>query len=366
MSDIYNATPRTTYRYIKMALEAGLVPFVRSSPGIGKSSLFRKAATEFGLWMIDHRVSTSAPEDFTGLPEFVTRDAGTPYERRVATFTPFDLFPIEATPIPENYEGWLVFLDEFNSAEKEMQAPAYKLILDRLVGQFPLHKRVAMGAAGNLITDRAIVTEFGTAMQSRLVTIDMVHSYREWLEDVALAEDYDERIIAYLAYDNDALMDFRPDHQDKTFCCPRTWEFMNRAVKGKDIKDEDTGFYAGTITSTHAAGFVQFSKIFTQIATIEDVLRDPSGVPVPDRSEQEKKWAMVTSLMKKVTEENFTAITTYIDRFPDTVMRVLFYRGALATQPVLRRHPAYAKAMIDMQQYLRDEPNGTGPAQIAA
>ncbi len=27
------------------------------------------------------------------------------------------------------------------------------------------------------------------------------------------------------------LMDFDPEHEDKTFCCPRTWEFVNNIIK---------------------------------------------------------------------------------------------------------------------------------------
>lgn len=356
--NIYRCTPRQTYRLIKRVWESGLVPMVQSSPGMGKSSLFRKAANEFNLHLIDHRASTSAPEDFTGLPEFRTIGEGI-HQRRIATFTPFDLFPIEETPLPEGRDGWALFMDEFNSAEKEIQAASYKLMLDKMVGQHRLHPRVVIGGAGNLSTDKAITTDLSTAMQSRLIHIEMELSHKEWYEDVALAENYDDRIIAYNFYDPDALMDFKPDHQDKTFCCPRTWEFMNKLVtfpdgKPRPVVSEDTSLFAGTITSGHAASFVTFCEVYKELVTIEEVLRDPDGALVPGRDEQGRKWAIVTHLMKKVNDKNFTDVATYVNRL-DMTFKVMFFRSVVHQHPKFRSHPAFVKAMIDLNRYLKDD-----------
>lgn len=212
--NIYRCTPRQVKRFVTDVLFAGLVPYVQSSPGMGKSSIMRAIASELNLQLIDHRLSTSAPEDLSGLPRFD--------EDGKARFSPFaDLFPVEGTPLPPGKEGWMLFLDEFNSASKSVMAAAYKLILDRMVGQHKLHERVVICAAGNLATDRAITNPISTAMQSRVVHLEMQINFQEWLEDVALKEGYDSRVIAYLSQYNSKLMDFRPDHQEKTFCCPR-------------------------------------------------------------------------------------------------------------------------------------------------
>ena len=119
--NLYRCTPRKVREYVTDALAAGLVPNVQGSPGIGKSAILRDVGKTFNLKLIDHRVSTSAPEDFTGLPQFITREDGT----QIARFSPFgDLFPIAGTAIPEGKDGWLLFLDEFNSGTKMVQAAA--------------------------------------------------------------------------------------------------------------------------------------------------------------------------------------------------------------------------------------------------
>jgi hypothetical protein len=346
--EIYRCSPRQARGMIIDCMTAGIVPFVQSSPGMGKSSIMRSIANQFGLELIDHRLSTSAPEDLSGLPEFYTDDAG----QRRARFVPFDLFPVQKSHVPEGKDGWMLFLDEMNSGTKMVQAASYKLILDRAVGQFPLHERVVVTAAGNLSTDRAIVNALSTAMQSRVIHIEMQLNFRDWLEDVAIKENYDERVIAYLSYKPQNLMDFRPDHQEKTFCCPRTWEFMHRLINGKDIEDEKTPLYAGTLTSGVAVDFVQFSKVHKTIVKVDDVVKDPTGCPIP--SDSPSKWMVITHLGGNITDKNLGALCIYANRMP-IEFKVLFYRTMMVRHPELRHRPEFIKSMGDVQRHLKGD-----------
>lgn len=353
INNLYRVTPRMARKYVERCLKVGLVPFLQSSPGIGKSSITKMVAEFFNLKLIDHRLSTSPPEDMSGLPAF--KDG-------YAYFAPFaELFPVEGTELPvkkrngagepiEYYDGWLIFLDEFNSARKETQAAAYKLILDKMVGQHKLHPNCVIASAGNLSTDRAIVNPLSTAMQSRVIHIEMVHSFEEWLMDVALPQDYDHRVISFLSQHPELLMDFKPDHNDKTFCCPRTWEFAERLVHGEEVTDEDTGLLAGTITAGVAASFVQYCKVFERVPKVEDIIADPEGHPIP--RELDMVWAVTGALLSNLTTKNIDKIVVYVDRL-DTSMRILFYRSIMARHPDMRHHPAYTKALTQLAQYLR-------------
>lgn len=355
MTEFYRATPRQTRAHIVDVFEAGLMPFVRSSPGMGKSSLMASVAAEFGLKLNDIRVSTSAPEDFTGLPEFYDNAQG----QRRARFVPFgDMFPLEGDPLPvapdgTKLEGWLNFYDEMNSGTKMVQAASYKAFLDRMTGFHKFHPRLAQSAAGNLATDRAIVEDLSTALQSRLIHIEMELSHDEFMFDVALKNKWDERVVAYLNFDKDALMDFKPEHQEKTFCCPRTWEFMNklctdRAGRPKPVKGRE-GLFAGTITSGYAAAFVQFCEVYKELLTIRDVLADPEGVTLPSGSE--RLWAIIGHLINETTDANFGDICKFVSRLPLT-QQILYFRGAQIQHPKLRSHPAFAGALVRVAKYL--------------
>jgi hypothetical protein len=349
--NLYRCSPRQLRTFITDCLYAGLVPFVQSSPGVGKSAINRLVAKDLNLKIIDHRLSTSPPEDLSGLPRF---DNGRAY------FAPFsELFPLEGDELPverneegeitHRYDGWLLFLDEFNSAHKDTQAAAYKLILDRMVGQHRLHGNCLIAAAGNLSTDRAIVNNLSTAMQSRVIHLELEVNFEEWLYDVALPEEYDTRIIAYLSQYPSKLMDFRPDHNEKTFACPRTWEFMNRLIKDQPVTAAKAALYSGTLTSGIAVDFTTFTQVYQHLVKIDQVVRDPHGTPIP--FDANTKWATISHLMENVNNLNFNEVSTYADRF-DLSFKVLFYRFVMVRQPMLRQHPAFARAMGALNGYL--------------
>lgn len=364
---IYTATPRKAREWAMDAMLAGLTPFIKGSPGIGKSAIMRSIAKEWNLELLDHRLSTSAPEDLSGLPDFERNGEGP----TTATFRPFDLFPIEGTPLPKGKDGWLIFLDELNSAPKEVQAAAYKLILDRQVGQHNLHGNVMLAAAGNLITDKAIVTNLGTAMQSRLVHIVMEANFEEWWEDVALAQNYDFRVKGYLAWKKmKALMNFDPNHEEESFPCPRTWEFMHRMLDGKTFKevtendphnpgktrvrhemDGKIGLFSGTIGQGEAVSFVQYCKVTHDLITIKEIVKDPTGAKVPKSAEM--MWGQMIHVIEHVDDKNFADVCTYISRY-DLTFRVLFFRSIVAKMPELKSHPAFIRSSIELAKYLYD------------
>lgn len=337
-TNIYKAKPREITRMVARAIDAGLVPYIQSSPGMGKSSIVRFLAEKANLKVIDHRLSTSAPEDLSGLPMFNTD--GT------ASFAPFkDLFPIAGTPVPEGFTGWLLFLDEFNSAEAGVQKACYKLILDRMVGQHPLHEQVHMVLAGNLDTDRAFTSPLNTAMQSRVVHLEMEIDYNTWQQDVAFPQNYDERIIAFLAQYPSKLMNFQPDHKEKTFGCPRTWEFMNKLIKGNTIDVADTPLYAGIVGAGLGVDFVQFTQVYSTLVTLRDIIANPDHCRIPD--DRSAMYATICHLLEKATSDNLKTLDVYVRRFQMT-FQILFYRSLIARYPQLRRHETVINAITTL------------------
>lgn len=351
INNIYRVTPRQLAQYIEDDFYAGLVPYVEGSPGIGKSSIFHQVANKLGLKMIDHRLSTSAPEDLSGLP-MIDQATGT------AKFMPFaELFPLDTDELPEGKQGWCLFLDEFNSAPKSVQAAAYKLVLDRKTGQRDLHPNVVIGGAGNLSTDRAITNPVSTAMQSRLSHYVLDINFNEWLEDVALKNNWDRRIIAYLSRYNAKLFDFRPEHNEKTFCCPRTWEFVNQLLQTREpskkgIDPKRTAAYAGKITSGVAVDFIQFTRCFENLISIKEIVADPEKCRIPN--DQAEQWANITHMVEMVDEGNFGDLATYAGRF-SLDFRILFGRMLMIQKPKLRAHHAWATMMRELNLYIGSE-----------
>jgi len=356
LESLKTCTPRQIKNNVIRCIQAGLVPYVRSSPGMGKSSIIKQIAAEFGLIVIDIRLAQYTPEDLQGLPRFreigMGKDAsGNPMTRSIAEFVPFAVFPTESTPIPAGYNGWLILLDELSSANKAIQAAAYKLVLDKMVGQERLHPNVAIVCAGNLDTDRAVTNPMSTAMQSRLITLIMSLSTEHFLRDVAYPQGWDSRIIAYLNFKKDALHNFRADHNEHTFCCPRTWEFMNKLIKNRSVTDDDAPLFAGTITAGVGAEFIQFTKMADKVPQLKDILADPDGVALP--SDNQARWLAATFVAENADASNLDDLNTYLTRF-SAEFRIMFYRMLMVRKPELRSEPTFQRALVELSRYLND------------
>ena len=254
--------------------DAGLVPMVTSSPGMGKSDVIRQVAKERNLYVIDVRLAQCDPTEINGFPHIVEVGG-----EKVATYVPMDIFPIESTPIPDGYDGFCLFLDELPSAPPMVQNAAYKLILDKAIGTHHLHPKCYMVAAGNSLTDNAFVSKVGTALQSRMVHYGLNLDVDLWL-NWATAHQVDYRIIGFINYQRGNLHKFDPNHNDKTFPCPRTWEFVSRGVKGEpQLSHKDIPFIAGCIGEGMARQFVGYCEVFPKLPSYKAIINGTAKAP---------------------------------------------------------------------------------------
>ncbi len=308
-------------------LKAGLTPMVSSSPGMGKSDIIRTIADTFMLKVIDFRVSQCEPVDMQGYPG-VTNGR--------MTFHIPEYFPIEGDTIPDGYDGWLLFLDEFNSGNKQTEAAAYKLILDREVYKYKLHPRCLIAAAGNLTTDRAIVNTQSTATTSRLTHYRMRVDHNVWV-DWANSHKIDHRIISLIKFKPELLHRFDTSTSELTFPCPRTWEFASKVINNKPKVDLITKTrLAGTIGEGAAVELATYSEIYQNLPTIEQILSNPkSGWKVP--KEPSEQYAVTTMLAHNCTNDNIEKIVTAINRLP-VDFQVITFKDIYKRSPQLKGH----------------------------
>lgn len=310
---------------IEHVLRANLVPILTGPPGLGKSAMYRALADALNLELIDIRLTSHDPADMAGYP-MPNRERGR------TEFLPVDMIPLEDDELPKGKDGWLVLFDELTSISRTMQAAAYKVLLDRMVGQRRVHSRVRMAAAGNRETDNAIAEQMGTALQSRLVHFEARSDLKSWL-NWAERNDIDWRITSFLRFRPDLLNNFDPDHEDKTFACERTWDFLNRMVHPLPKIDRDLRpLVAGTVGQGPAMEFIGYQAIQGQVATYEDVVKNPVGAPVPD--EPSAQFAVSGMLASSTQKADLERVMTYVQRLPGE------FQFCMA-QAMFRRNPDY-------------------------
>jgi hypothetical protein len=229
-------------------------------------------------------------------------------------FTPPIIFPIEGDPIPKGKDGILLFLDELSSASLATQSASYKLILDRMVGQYKLHDRVAIVAAGNKSTDKAIVNRMSTAMQSRMIHFNLVVNNKDWLE-WANSIGMDTRITSFIEFRPELLHNFNPNHTDNTYSSPRTWQFVNNIIKDKpNLSLTDTIILAGTVGEGAAREFKGYTEIYESLPTIKSITANPTGIPIKETPDI--LYAFTGLISANMNEKNIEALTKFIERLP--------------------------------------------------
>ena len=315
--------------YLSSVMMAGITPMVKGPPAIGKSDIIRQIAKKYNLFVIDLRLSQCDITDLNGFPAL--NEA-----RTKSSFVPMDTFPMEDDDIPTGYDGWLLFLDEMNSANMSVQAAAFKLVLDRAVGMRKLHKKVAIICAGNRDMDKAIVNRLSTPMQSRLAHFELTVDHKGWLLWAA-ENDIDHRIMSFISWKPEMLYNFKPDHNKDTYASPRTWEFASRLIKGiTELKNEHTPLIASVIDEAASREFRSYVKVYTSLLTIKQIIADPSGVTMP--TEPATQYAISGKIGAEMDQKNVDPLMTFLGRM-GIEFQIMSLQRALKRDSALMGHP---------------------------
>lgn len=285
--------------------------YIKGSPGVGKSALVRAIADDYNLFLLDVRLASCDPTDLNGFPS-IDEDINK------ASYVPFDSFPLSTDPIPQGYNGWLVFLDEVNGAERAVQKASYKIALDRKVGHHDLHPNVIIICAGNLDTDNALTEEMGSAMKSRLVHLHLMSDHKVFIDHAPTA-GFDHRVTSFIAFKPDMLNNFDPSFDEAdTFACDRTWEFASDIVQQMTDAQLNSRIalplLAGTIGEGAAREFLSFVKCYKDLPTIDQIIAGPNSVPIPEQ--ESTLYAVSGSIAANAAPDNIAKLMQFTQRLP--------------------------------------------------
>ena len=301
---------------------AGLVPFIKGDPGTSKSDSISQFADKNKLKLIDIRLSQIDPTELNGFPTLnEARDR--------MSYAPLKMIPLDGDKIPTGYNGFILFFDEFNSGSNSVQAAAYKVILDRFIGNRKLHPACIVICAGNLDSNKAITNKLSTAMQSRLVHITVVMTSKDWLK-WAVSHGIDQRIISFIKFKPTLLHKFDANHNDSTFPCGRTWHFASNYIVKKPKLDH-TNFIvtAGCVGEGPATEFKTFTNIYSTLPTISQMVADPANFIIKD--EPSVQYAL-TTMISHAFEKHPTELSEALSRFP-VEFQAICLREAVARKP---------------------------------
>lgn len=308
---------------IKLCYKVKLPLYIHGTMGIGKSQVVRetarKIANDLGkdfldgkpngkesFCLIDRRVSQLEPSDLLGLPNFTHNEK----EQKVVKWFAPDWLP------QDKESSGIIFLDELSNAMPSIQHACYQLVLDRKLGSYELPDNWIVVAGGNLASDNSGVYTLSSAFANRFSHLELtIPSKKDWVE-WAFKNDIDNRIIAFIEFNESYLHTYDKSKNNLVFSSPRSWQFLSKLIKGiKNIDDIEISAHS-TIGDGIGTEFISFVKLRKQL-NIEDLLKNPEKVK--EIKEISEKYALLTAISDRIREKP-TDLETY-----EAVMKLVNY-----------------------------------------
>lgn len=300
---------------INKALPIRTVPSVMlwGPPGVGKSQAVRQLAAEIekntgkAVNVTDVRLLLFNPIDLRGIP---TANA----DKTLAIWLRPQIFQMDDSADIIN----ILFLDEISAAPQSVQAAAYQITLDRVVGEHKLPENCIVIAAGNRMTDKSVVFKMPKALANRLLHIEVEGNFEAW-KKWAIQHGVNQKVIGFLSFRQDYLMGFDSSADDLAFATPRSWEMVSNLLNC--VSDDIEQMYhmiAGIIGTGTAIEFRTWARVYNGLPSIEDIF-DGKQPYMPTNTDAMYALASSMTVYAREHRDELSRIANsiaYADRMP--------------------------------------------------
>lgn len=289
-------------------------------PGVGKSQAIKQIAANIEertgkkVNVTDVRLILFNPIDLRGIP---TANE----DKTLAVWLKPQIFQMDESSEVVN----ILFLDEISAAPQSVQAAAYQITLDRVVGEHRLPDNCIVIAAGNRTSDKSVAYKMPKALANRLLHIEIPDDFEGW-KKWAVSSGINDKVIAFLSFRQDYLMGFDNGNDDMAFPTPRSWEMVSRLLNSinSDI-DEMYPLIAGLIGTGVALEFRNYEKVYRKLPSIEDIFNGKECT-VPHNTDAIYALVSAMTAYARAHKENLTGIGNsikYATKLPPDFTMVL-------------------------------------------
>lgn len=289
LSDVYCTV-------INQGLPLNTVPSVMlwGAPGVGKSQAIRQLAkaieenTNKKVSVTDVRLLLFNPIDLRGIP---TSNA----DKTLAVWLKPQIFQMDGSNEVIN----ILFLDEISAAPQSVQAAAYQITLDRVIGEHKLPDNCIVIAAGNRTTDKSVAFKMPKALANRVLHIEVEGNFNSWKE-WAIRNGINDKVIGFLSFRRNYLMGFDSSSDDLAFATPRSWEMVSKLLNHVNGNvDKMYSLIAGLVGCGVAVEFRTWAQVYHQLPDIKDIF-DGKMPPLPQNTDA--MYALTSSMVAYARE----------------------------------------------------------------
>ncbi len=266
------------------------------APGVGKSQAIRQIASRLQnatgkiCRVTDVRLLLFNPIDLRGIP---TANV----DKTLAIWLKPQIFQMDESDKVVN----ILFLDEISAAPQSVQAAAYQITLDRIIGEHKLPDNCIVIAAGNRVTDKSVAYKMPRALANRLCHLEIESNFESW-QRWAVTSGISPKVVGFLSFRQDMLIENENASDDLAFTTPRSWEMVSNILKlNNDDVDASYSLICGLIGKGVAVEFASWCRIFSTLPKIEDIFKGRCNI-VPKGTDA--LYALVSSMTAYARENS--------------------------------------------------------------
>lgn len=254
------------------------------APGLGKSTIVRKVAEEFGIGFIDVRLAQREPVDVRGLPV-------PDHERKCV-----DWFVSGEWPRDPESKGIILF-DELTAADRSLQVAAYEMILDRRLGDlYSVPDNWYICGAGNRVEDSAVAMTMSSALANRFMHVELASDIDDWAA-WAVSNGIHPSVIGFLRFRPECLIRQSSENLERGWPTPRSWERVSTmlgVVPGEQENILRKTVY-GLVGNRAGLEFMEFHKLNAEFDDVKKMMMD-AAVPVVIPAKVDRKYAFCAAM----------------------------------------------------------------------
>lgn len=321
-------------------------PMFRGAPGLGKTTSVRAAADklrqtypDFGYVEIN---PTMPADEVGGIPDLIRRE-GQP--------TTTDYALPAWYPRDPNSRG-ILCLDDMAQGDKMMQTTLANLIQAKNLRTHPLPKGWMIVATGNRAEDNAGSNRLLTHLGDRLTMFTIEADPKAWINDFALPNGVDDRIISYIQQYPDKLNQFDP--KAEKCATSRTWAAVSTRMAYIDsLKDKPhyekfaTAILAGELGMGEACVFWAYCNIYGRTPDIDNILANPLTASID--YEMDIRYATAVAIAKRMDTATISNALAYMDRV-DPDLAAMVVKLGCRNKPELKDSDAFEAWCMNNQE----------------
>ena len=276
-------------------------------PGVGKSQAIKELAKELELntkkkvKVTDVRLILFNPIDLRGIPT-------SNEDKTLAVWLRPQIFQMDESSDVVN----ILFLDEISAAPQSVQAAAYQITLDRRIGEHMLPNNCIVIAAGNRTTDKSVAYAMPKALANRLLHLEIepnVEAWNKW----AISHGINEKVLGFLKFKPDYLIETDVKTSTLAYNTPRTWEMVSNLLNNLTGKfDTIYPLVAGLVGKGVALEFKSWISVYDCLPNIENIF-DGKETTIPKKGDV--LYALISSMVvyARKYKDNVTKLENSIE-----------------------------------------------------